>query len=96
MTKAVNECPPEAMVRYWEHDYLTFRGPLPAWSRFPTYRNWWWPEDRAWCIQVDIDNHDTNSALIGASTECAAAIFNTPAIEALAARPGDPAGMALF
>ena len=69
-------------------DYLLFHGPIDAitaflardghfWGHSP---NIWWPEDRAWCVETDIDLFDT---YVGGSRECIEAIMSNPDLEAL-------------
>ena len=78
-----------ARVRAPGRDYLLFRGALdavmsfledrtgPFWGNSP---NFWWPEDRAWCLSTDIDLLDT---YLGGSRECISAVLSTPKLEAL-------------
>ena len=69
-------------------DYLLFHGPINAitaflardgnfWGHSP---NIWWPEDRAWCVETDIDLFDT---YVGGSRECIEAIMSNLDLEAL-------------
>src|SRR6185437_971961 len=85
------DIPWDSRVNFGGMDYLVMRGPLDAPYDFPDGPNWWWPDDRAWCYQLGIDNHDTNFAYLGASRRCIHEIFQNPLIEALVARSDDPA-----
>ena len=42
--------------------------------------NFWWPQDRAWCVATEID---MTSTLVGGTAECIATLINNPALEAL-------------
>jgi hypothetical protein len=50
--------------------------------------NLWWPADRAWCVVTDID---LMSSYVGGSAACIAELFATSGVEAVRARPDDPA-----
>ncbi len=50
--------------------------------------NLWWPADRAWCVDTDID---LRSTYVGGSAACIADVLATPGIEALPVDPDDPA-----
>ena len=75
-------------VRAPGRDYLLFHGPIDAitaflardghfWGHSP---NICWPEDRAWCVETDIDLFDT---YVGGSRECIEAIMSNLDLEAL-------------
>ena len=49
--------------------------------------NLWWPADRAWCVDTDID---LRSSYVGGSAACVAELMTTPGIEAVRVAPGDP------
>ena len=42
--------------------------------------NFWWPEDRAWCVASDIDSYDT---FVAGSQSCIEAVLGSPDIEVL-------------
>ena len=42
--------------------------------------NFWWPQDRAWCVATDIDMPST---FVGGSAECIAALVGHPGLEAM-------------
>jgi hypothetical protein len=53
------------------------RPPLSERYRSP---NFWWPDDRAWCVATDVD---FDSTYLGASAECVAAVISDPRLEAM-------------
>jgi hypothetical protein len=70
--------------------FCLFRGPLSAWDWFWTPPRWWWPNDKAWCFQTNVDLDMTNCIYLGASSDCVEAILASPIIESLIAQPDDP------
>ena len=38
-------------------DLYLLRGPHSAYTDFPSEPNYWWPDDRAWCVCADTDWH---------------------------------------
>lgn len=69
-------------------DFYLLRGPLSAYEDFPEAPNYWWPDDRAWCVWTDMDFH---WAYIAGSAACIEQVLSVPVIDALATRPEDPA-----
>ncbi len=66
-------------------------GPIPAvrrsletppWWQSPTL---WWPDDRAWCVETEVDFMST---YVGGTHELVAELAGHPYLEAVAARPG--------
>jgi len=68
--------------------YYLLRGPLGAYADFPDDPAYWWPEDRAWCVSTDID---FEWSYLAGSADCVAKVLATPAIDAFATQPGNPA-----
>ncbi|WP_019630801.1 hypothetical protein [Actinomadura atramentaria] len=91
--------PPNApRVHLPARGYLLFHGPLRAAADlgdrgedyfFPQSPNLFWPDDRAWCVATDVD---LTSTYVAGSRELVGAILATDTLEALPARPDDPAG----
>ena len=71
--------------------FCAFHGPLSAWDGFWSEPRWWWPDDKAWCFQTNIDLDMTNCIYLGASQVCVEEILDNPIIEAVVAYPDDPA-----
>jgi hypothetical protein len=71
-------------------DWYAFHGPLRSWRGFWSPPRWWWPEDRAWCYQTNIDSDLTNCAFLGASAACVEEILANQILEAVIAYPDDP------
>ena len=69
--------------------FCLFQGTLSAWDGFWTLPRWWWPADRAWCFQTNIDLDMTNCIYVGGASTCIEAILASPIIEALVAHPDD-------
>jgi hypothetical protein len=42
-------------VRHPIRDLYLLRGPHTAYQNFPESPNYWWPDDRAWCVCTDTD-----------------------------------------
>jgi hypothetical protein len=74
-------------------DYLMYTGPLWAWPAFgnaghPRLPDYWWPDDRAWCVVTDTDFH---WAYVAGSRACVDDIVASSEIEALETRPDNRA-----
>jgi hypothetical protein len=54
----------------------------PSWQS-PTL---WWPEDRAWCVETEVDFMST---YVGGSRECVAELVGHPDLEAFPVDPAD-------
>ena len=75
-------------VRHWARNFYLLRGPLGAYRDFPNDPNFWWPDDRAWCVCTDVD---FNWGYLAGSAPCVDEVLAVPVIDALATRPGNPA-----
>jgi hypothetical protein len=74
-----------AFSRGTGREYLLLRGPLDAVSTFHLGLfflppNFWWPQDRAWCVATEIDFDWT---YVGGSRELIDAVLGTDGLEAL-------------
>jgi hypothetical protein len=65
--------------------YLLLRGPIDTIRSFGQTPNIVWPEDRAWCLAIEID---LDSTYVGGSEECIERVLR-PALEAFPAYPAD-------
>jgi hypothetical protein len=75
-------------VRHPMRDYYLLRGPLACYGDFPHNPGYWWPDDRSWCWCTDID---FGWGYLAGSAACIEEVVAVPAIDALSARPDDPA-----
>ncbi|HYZ55415.1 MAG TPA: hypothetical protein VE733_18195 [Streptosporangiaceae bacterium] len=48
--------------------------------------NMWWPDDRAWCVETEVDSMTT---YVGGTRECIAELAAHPDLEAMAIEPSD-------
>jgi hypothetical protein len=71
-----------AKVSHPMRDYYLLRGPHLSYAEFPDNPNYWWPEDRAWCVVTDTD---VDWAYVARSSRIAA-----EGLEAWGARPVSP------
>lgn len=55
----------------------------PRWWQSPTL---WWPDDRAWCVETEVDYMTT---YVGGTRECIAEIVGCPGLEAMPVQPAD-------
>ena len=70
---------------------LLFRGPVRSatafqegpWFQSPTV---WWPADRAWCVQSELDIYST---YVAASSAAVRALLDHPVLEVVECRAGD-------
>ncbi|HET6394708.1 MAG TPA: hypothetical protein VFG13_17915 [Blastococcus sp.] len=86
------DAPPRLLLR-GGHDVVLVRGTVADAVRNLAPEPWeqsanlWWPADRAWCVDTDID---LRSTYVGGSASCIAEVLATPGIEALPVDPDDP------
>jgi len=85
-TRAFNYDGPK--VRHVARDYFLLRGPLCAWMDIPDDPNYWWPDDRAWCVRTDVD---FDWSYLAGSARCVDEVLAVPVIDAFATRPENPA-----
>ena len=87
------DVPPRLLLRAG-HDVVLVRGTAADATRnlapepHEQSANLWWPADLVWCVVTDID---LRSTYVGGSAACIAELLATPGVEALPARPDDPA-----
>jgi hypothetical protein len=75
-------------VSHSMRDYYLLRGPLGAYTHFSNDPNYWWPDDRAWCLCTDTDF--TWSYMAGAR-ECVDEVLALPVMDAVETKPDYPA-----
>jgi hypothetical protein len=69
-------------------DFYLLRGPQRAYADFPDDPNYWWPEDRAWCVCTDTD---FDWAYLAGPVACIDEVIGLPVLDAYATRPEHPA-----
>jgi hypothetical protein len=74
--------------RHFRRQHSALRGPHPSYADFPHNPNYWWPEDRAWCIVTDTD---VDWAYVAGSAACIDEVLAVPATDAYATKPENPA-----
>lgn len=63
-------------------------GSHSAYEHLPHDLNYWWPEDRAWCLCTDTD---LNHAYLAGSTACIDEVLSVPVLDAYLTKPENPA-----
>jgi hypothetical protein len=69
-------------------NYYLLRGPLNAFGEFPEDPDYWWPDDRAWCLSGDTDFH---WAYLAGSETCVNEVLDAPVLDAVRTEPANPA-----
>jgi hypothetical protein len=86
------DVPPRLLLR-GNHDVVLVRGTVADAVRNLAPEPWeqsanlWWPADRSWCVDTDID---LRSTYVGGSAACIAELLATPGIEAMGVSAEDP------
>jgi hypothetical protein len=75
-------------VRHPMRDYYLLSGPHSAWQDLPDNPNYWWPEDRAWCMCTDVD---FCWAYVAGSVACIEEVLAVPVLDAYPTKPENPA-----
>jgi hypothetical protein len=75
-------------LRHPMRDFYLFSGPLAAYAEFPHDPNYWWPDDRAWCVSTDTD---FAWSYVAASAACIEEVISVPVMDAIETRPENPA-----
>lgn len=75
-------------VRHWIRNFYLLSGPHTACEHLPHDPNYWWPDDRAWCLCTDTD---LNDAYLAGSTACIDEVLSIPVIDAYLTKPENPA-----
>jgi hypothetical protein len=69
-------------------DFYLLRGALSTYRNLPDSPNYWWPDDRAWCLCTDTDFY---WAYIAGSAACIREVLAVPELDAYETNPGNPA-----
>jgi hypothetical protein len=69
-------------------DFYLLRGALSTYRNLPDSPNYWWPDDRAWCLCTDTDFY---WAYIAGSAACIREVLAVPELDAYETGPGNPA-----
>jgi len=75
-------------VKHPDREFFLLRGPLDAFTHFTNNVNYFWPDDRAWCLSSDTD---FSWSYLAGSRECTNEILGTPVMDALETTLGNPA-----
>jgi hypothetical protein len=81
--------PDQISVPWLGNSHLVFRGPLDAVLRSDWSGQWqtphlWFPDDRAWCVGTEIDDHATH---VAGSAELIDRLLGSDGLETLLTRP---------
>jgi hypothetical protein len=69
-------------------EFYLLRGALNTYRNLPDGPNYWWPDDRAWCLCTDTDFY---WAYIAGSAACIREVLAVPGLDAYETNPGNPA-----
>jgi hypothetical protein len=69
-------------------DFYLLRGALSTYRNLPDSPNYWWPDDRAWCLCTDTDFY---WAYIAGSAACIGEVLAVPELDAYETNPSNPA-----
>jgi hypothetical protein len=69
-------------------NFYLLSGPLSSYGELPHDPNYWWPDDRAWCVSTDTD---FVWSYVAASTACIEEVISVPVLDAIETRPENPA-----
>ncbi len=69
-------------------DFYLLHGPHSGYADFPDEPNYWWPEDRAWCVCTDTD---FDWAYLAGPAACIDEVISVPLLDAYATTPDNPA-----
>jgi hypothetical protein len=75
-------------VRHAMRDLYLLRGALSALGELPNDPNYFWPDDRAWCLCTDTD---FDWAYLAGSTACIEEVLAVAVLDAYATTPENPA-----
>jgi hypothetical protein len=76
------------VVHHPMRDFYVLRGPLSSYRELPHGPNFWWPDDRVWCVSTDTD---FVWSYVAASTACIEELLSVPVLDAFETRPENPA-----
>jgi hypothetical protein len=69
-------------------NFFLLKGPLGGFDQFPDNPNYWWPDDRAWCICTDTD---FEWAYLAGSVACVEEALSIPLIDGVRTKLDNPA-----
>jgi len=69
-------------------EYYLLSGPLGSYGEFPHGPNYWWPDDRAWCVSTDTD---FAWSYVAGSASCIEELVAVPVLDAIETKPQNPA-----
>ena len=75
-------------VGHPHRDFFLLHGPLDTYANFVDAPNYWWPDDRAWCLSSDTDYF---WSYLAGSRACVNEILAIPAMDALETALENPA-----
>jgi hypothetical protein len=70
-----------------ERRYALYAGPIESVFELPAPADFWWPDDRAWCVSADVD---LDSTYVGGAGALVADLLGRSGLEALPAELDDP------
>lgn len=79
---------PVPMVSHPMRNYYLLSGPHSAYEDLPHDPNYWWPDDRAWCVCTDVD---FDWAYLAGSAACIEEVLSVPVLDAYKTKPENPA-----
>lgn len=75
-------------VRHPMREFCLLSGTLASYRSLPHDPNYWWPEDRSWCLSTDTD---FCWAYLGGSADCISQVLSVSELDAYETNPGNPA-----
>jgi hypothetical protein len=79
---------PLPRVKHPARNFYLLSGPHSAYENLPHDPNYWWPDDRAWCVCTDTD---FCWAYIAGSAACIREVLSVAVLDAYATKPRNPA-----
>lgn len=79
---------PLPKVRHPMRNYYLLSGPHSAYQDFNDDPDYWWPDDRAWCVCTDTH---FDWAYIAGSAACIDEVLSVPVLDAYLTKPENPA-----
>jgi len=79
---------PQPRVRHPMRDFYLLSGALNAYRNLLHDPNYWWPDDRAWCLCTDTD---FCWAYIAGTAACIREVLSVPELDAYETNPANPA-----
>lgn len=79
---------PQPKVRHPMRDFYLLGGALDMYRNLPHDPNYWWPDDRAWCLCTDTD---FDWAYIAGSAACIREVLSVPELDAYETNLHNPA-----